>query len=64
MSTTAQGSNSACPTKRDCTTYDLWHGTELTPTVKGNEATLEFDVEGLGFGAVLASPQNPAARSH
>ena len=39
--------------------FDLWHGKELTPTVKGNEATLVFDVEGLGFAAVLAFPQNP-----
>jgi iron(II)-dependent oxidoreductase len=35
--------------------YDLWHGTELTPVVRGNEATLSFSVEGLGFGAVLAT---------
>ncbi len=40
--------------------YDLWHGTELTPTVHGNEATLSFSVEGLGFDAVLATEQ-PAA---
>jgi formylglycine-generating enzyme required for sulfatase activity len=39
--------------------FDLWHGMELTPTVRGNEATLVFDVEGLGFAAVLALPQNP-----
>ena len=38
--------------------YDLWHGTELTPESHGNEATLSFSVEGLGFGAVLAADQN------
>ncbi len=32
--------------------YDLWRGTELTPAIHGNEATLGFRVEGLGFGAV------------
>ena len=35
--------------------YDLWHGRELTPAVHGNEATLSFDMEGRGFGAVLAT---------
>jgi iron(II)-dependent oxidoreductase len=40
--------------------YDLWHGTELTPTIHGNEAMLSFSIEGLGFGAVLASTQPPA----
>ena len=40
--------------------YDLWHGTELTPVVRGNEATLSFTIDGLGFGAVLATDQNPA----
>jgi len=35
--------------------YDLWHGTELTSTVANGKATLSFDLEGLGFGAVLAT---------
>jgi gamma-glutamyl hercynylcysteine S-oxide synthase len=41
--------------------YDLWHGSELKPTettVKG-KATLNFDLEGLGYGAVLATKQQP-----
>ena len=53
--------------------YDLWHGTELTNIKKddgatgvparphilitGNEATLSFPVEPLGFAAVLATGQ-------
>ena len=41
--------------------YDLWRGTELTPAIHGNEATLGFSVEGLGFGAVLATERFPAA---
>jgi gamma-glutamyl hercynylcysteine S-oxide synthase len=40
--------------------YDLWHGTELTPVVHGNEATISFAIDGLGFGAVLATDQYPA----
>jgi iron(II)-dependent oxidoreductase len=38
--------------------YDLWHGIELTPEVQGQEAILNFGLEGRGFGAVLASTDN------
>jgi gamma-glutamyl hercynylcysteine S-oxide synthase len=38
--------------------YDLWHGVELTPVFHGNEATLSFAIDGLGFGAVLATDQS------
>ena len=41
--------------------YDLWHGVELTPAVRGNEATVGFSIEGLGFGSILATEQYPAA---
>jgi iron(II)-dependent oxidoreductase len=34
--------------------YDAWHGTELKPRVSNGEATLAFDMEGHGFGAILA----------
>ena len=39
--------------------FDLWHGVELKPELKGNEATLSFDIEGRGFGAVLATNEYP-----
>jgi len=35
--------------------FDLWHGIELQPAMHGDEATLHFDLEGRGFGAVLAT---------
>jgi gamma-glutamyl hercynylcysteine S-oxide synthase len=35
--------------------YDLWHGRELTPVVENGKAMLDFDLEGLGYGAVLAT---------
>ena len=38
--------------------YDVWRGVELVPAVSGNEATLRFPTEGLGFGAVLATEDN------
>ncbi len=35
--------------------FDLWHGVELQPTIHGESATLSFPIDGLGFGAVLAT---------
>ena len=34
--------------------YDLWHGVELKPDIRNGHATLRFDLEGSGFGAILA----------
>src|SRR5438876_2581898 len=33
--------------------YDLWNGERLEPKVAGDWATLEFDMEARGYGAVL-----------
>jgi len=38
--------------------YDLWHGVELTPELAEGKATLRFSIEGLGFGAVLATSES------
>jgi formylglycine-generating enzyme required for sulfatase activity len=43
--------------------YDLWHGTELTPALTGGNATLSFDLEGFGYGAVLATEENSSKGS-
>ena len=37
--------------------YDLWHGVELQPRITAQEATLSFSIEGLGFGAILATTE-------
>ncbi|MGO9125768.1 MAG: formylglycine-generating enzyme family protein [Terriglobales bacterium] len=37
--------------------YDLWHGVELTPVVRDNQAVLSFAIEGRAFGAVLAAAE-------
>jgi gamma-glutamyl hercynylcysteine S-oxide synthase len=37
--------------------YDLWHGEELKPEWTGSEAMLSFEIEGHGFGAILATDQ-------
>ncbi len=34
--------------------YDLWHGVELKPDIRGSNATLRFDLEGSGYGAILS----------
>jgi formylglycine-generating enzyme required for sulfatase activity len=35
--------------------YDLWSGVELRPEVHGSNAALSFEIEGHGYGAVLAT---------
>jgi iron(II)-dependent oxidoreductase len=35
--------------------FDLWHGVELKPKMVRDSARLSFDIEGQGFGAVLAA---------
>lgn len=42
--------------------YDLWHGTELQPQIAKDAAALSFDVEGLGYGAVLARGDEPSSQ--
>jgi iron(II)-dependent oxidoreductase len=39
--------------------YDLWHGTEFTPAIANGKAVLNFNLEGLGFGAILATDGKP-----
>lgn len=36
--------------------FDLWHGVELHPHSAGGGLRLSFDLEGRGFGALLAAP--------
>ena len=41
--------------------FDLWHGVELKPVQEGQEAVLSFEMEGYGFGSVLAVDGAPKA---
>lgn len=41
--------------------FDVWHGTELKPVARNGNSVLTFDIEALGFGAVIA--QETAADS-
>ena len=37
--------------------FDVYHGVELQPVISGDSATLAFDVESRGYGALLAASQ-------
>ena len=41
--------------------YDLWHGVELKPSLRGTEATLSFEMESRGFGAIVATEESATA---
>jgi formylglycine-generating enzyme required for sulfatase activity len=57
------GDQLAVPAAAGTRYYDLWRGSELTPVVSAGTATLRFGIEGLGFGAVLATRESPLATS-
>jgi formylglycine-generating enzyme required for sulfatase activity len=50
-----EGAQLTVPHKSGVRYYDLWHGVELTPKIASETASLNFEMEGLGFGAVLAT---------
>ena len=52
-----QGAQISIPHRVGMRYYDLWHGTELKPAVSKGTATLSFDLDGLGYGAVLATEE-------
>jgi len=43
--------------------YDLWYGVELRPRINGQEVTLNFSLEGLGYGAILATEESSTSES-
>jgi formylglycine-generating enzyme required for sulfatase activity len=55
------GDQLAAPAAEGTRYYDLWRGAELTPAVGAGTPTLRFGIEGLGFGAVLATRESPLA---
>jgi formylglycine-generating enzyme required for sulfatase activity len=54
------GPQFVAPYKNGTHYYDLWHGAELTPSIAGDKATLSFELEGLGYGAVMATEDRPS----
>ena len=49
------GPQLAVPHKDGVHYYDLWHGTELKPASEHGQDVLSFSLEGLGYGAILAT---------
>jgi formylglycine-generating enzyme required for sulfatase activity len=41
--------------------FDLYHGVELKPEAEGPFAVLSFPIEASGYGAILATPEEPGA---
>ncbi|MES2393125.1 MAG: SUMF1/EgtB/PvdO family nonheme iron enzyme, partial [Acidobacteriota bacterium] len=49
------GQQMSLPVESGMRYFDVWHGVELKPEVKGGRALLTFDMEANGFGAVVAT---------
>jgi len=43
--------------------YDLYHGVEVNPIHEGFQSVLAFKTEAHGYGAILATPGDPDART-
>jgi formylglycine-generating enzyme required for sulfatase activity len=56
------GNQMTTPYKPGMRFFDLYHGVELKPEVKGDQATLSFATEAHGFGAILATTSEPDAK--
>jgi gamma-glutamyl hercynylcysteine S-oxide synthase len=50
------------PAKPGMRYFDLYHGVELKPETEGPSAVLSFEIEGNGYGAILATPGEPNAK--
>ena len=51
------------PYKEGMRYFDLYHGVELKPELQDGQAVLSFATEAHGYGAVLAAPGEPDART-
>ncbi|MEP6644115.1 MAG: hypothetical protein ABJA69_06440, partial [Acidobacteriaceae bacterium] len=60
---TARGEQLIVPHRNGLRYYDLWHGKELTPTLRDGKTALNFEIDGRGFGAILATEENSSEGS-
>jgi formylglycine-generating enzyme required for sulfatase activity len=56
------GAQLAVPYRPGMHYYDLWRGRELQPQLANGSAELSFDLEALGYGAVLVASAEPSPR--
>jgi formylglycine-generating enzyme required for sulfatase activity len=54
LSLPSHPSHSSLPSQAATTYFDLWNGTELTPSLIGEARVLSFPIAAKGFGALLA----------
>ena len=50
-----EGSQMTAPYKQGMRYFDLYHGVELIPEIKGDQAVLSFPTESHGYGAIFAT---------
>ena len=50
-----EGSQMTAPYKQGMRYFDLYHGVELKPEIKGDQAVLSFPTESHGYGAIFAT---------
>ena len=50
-----EGDQMTAPYKQGTHYFDLYHGVELKPVIKGDQALLSFPTEGHGYAAILAT---------
>ncbi|MGB7549566.1 MAG: SUMF1/EgtB/PvdO family nonheme iron enzyme [Terracidiphilus sp.] len=56
-----KGRQMTVPYKEGMRYFDLYHGVELHPAREGDESVLSFTTEAHGYGAILATPDEPDA---
>ncbi len=56
-----EGEQLAIPAQPGIRYFDLWHGREVTPRQVDGKAIVDFALDPLGFGAVLAGKEAPPA---
>ncbi len=49
-----QGEQIAVPHQQGRRYYDVWNGAQVHPLIRGDQAIIEMELEGRGFGALLA----------
>ena len=59
-----EGRQISVPAQRGMRYFDLYHGTELKPEKEADSAVLAFQLEARGFGAILATHNEPSANIH
>ncbi len=55
------GGEMRVPVHRGVRYFDLYHGSEIAPQHEGDHGVLSFPIEAHGYGAVLATEQEPSS---